>query len=75
MTADALGLPVYAGPAEATAIGNIMVQAMAAGLVSSLEEMRAIVRESFKVRRFEPRPSKDWDAAFERFRGLAGEEP
>jgi rhamnulokinase len=75
MTADALGLPVYAGPAEATAVGNIMVQAMAAGLVSSLEEMRAIVRESFKVRRFEPRPSKDWDAAFERFRGLAGEEP
>ena len=73
MTADALGLPVYAGPAEATAIGNIMVQAMAAGLVSSLEEIRTIVRESFRVRQLQPRPSKEWDAAYERFRGLAGE--
>jgi rhamnulokinase len=73
MTADALGLPVYAGPAEATAIGNIMVQAMAAGLVSSLEEIRTIVRESFRVRQYKPRPTKEWDAAYVRFRGLAGE--
>ena len=73
MTADALGLPVYAGPAEATAIGNIMVQAMAAGLVSSLEEIRTVVRESLRVRQLQPRPSKEWDAAYERFRGLAGE--
>jgi rhamnulokinase len=73
MTADALGLPVYAGPAEATAIGNIMVQAMAAGLVSSLEEIRTIVRESFEVRQYKPRPAKEWDASYERFCGLAGE--
>jgi rhamnulokinase len=72
MTADALGLPVYAGPAEATAVGNIMVQALAAGLVSSLDEMRAVVRESFTVRRFQPRPSPKWDRAFERFACLAG---
>jgi rhamnulokinase len=75
MTADALGLPVYAGPAEATAIGNIMVQGMAAGLVSSLAEIRTIVRESFRVRHYQPGPIQNWDAAFERFRGLAGEEP
>jgi rhamnulokinase len=73
MTADALGLPVSAGPAEATAIGNIMVQAVAAGQVSSLEEIRTIVRESFRVRQYEPRPTKEWDTAYERFRGLAGE--
>jgi len=73
MTADALGLPVHAGPAEATAVGNILVQAMAAGLVSSLEEMRTIVRESFRVRQYEPGPTKEWDAAYERFRGLAEE--
>jgi rhamnulokinase len=73
MTADALGLPVSAGPAEATAIGNIMVQALAAGLVSSLEEIRTIVRESFRVRQFRPRPTKEWDAAYVRFRGLVGE--
>jgi rhamnulokinase len=72
MTADALGLPVYAGPAEATAIGNIMVQAMAAGLVSSLEDMRAVVRESFKVKLYQPMPSRDWDKAYERFCGLLG---
>jgi len=72
MTADALGLPVYAGPAEATAIGNILVQAMAAGLVSSLEDIRAIVRESCKVRQYQPRPSREWEHAFERFRGLDG---
>jgi rhamnulokinase len=73
MTADALGLPVSAGPAEATAIGNIMVQAVAAGQVSSLEEIRTIVRESFRVRQFQPRPTKEWDAAYVRFRGLVGE--
>jgi rhamnulokinase len=73
MTADALGLPVCAGPAEATAIGNIMVQAMAAGLVSSLEEMRTVVRESFRIRQYKPRPAKEWDVAYLRLRGLAGE--
>jgi rhamnulokinase len=73
MTADALGLPASAGPAEATAIGNIMVQAVAARQVSSLEEIRTIVRESFGVRQCKPRPAKEWDAAYERFCGFAGE--
>ena len=74
MTADALGLPVYAGPAEATAIGNIMVQALAAGVVSSLEEIRTVVRESSRIRQYKPRPAKEWDAAYLRLRGLAGKE-
>jgi rhamnulokinase len=72
MTADALGLPVYAGPAEATATGNLMVQAMAAGLVSSLEDMRAVVRDSCRVRLYEPRSSNGWDEAFERFSSRSG---
>jgi len=72
MTADALGLPVYAGPAEATAIGNILVQAMAAGLVSSLEDIRAVVRDSCRFRLYQPRPAQCWDKAFERFCGLIG---
>jgi rhamnulokinase len=72
MTADALGLPVYAGPAEAAAIGNIMVQAMAAGVVSSPEEMRAVVRGSCKIRQYRPRPARSWDRAFERFCELSG---
>jgi rhamnulokinase len=73
MTADAMGLPVYAGPAEATAIGNIMVQAMAAGAVSSLKEIRTVVRESLRVRHYQPSPSKAWDATYERFCGFIGE--
>jgi rhamnulokinase len=72
MTADALELPVHAGPAEATAIGNILVQAMAGGLVSSLEELRAVVRESCRVCTYQPGPVQSWDSAFERFCSLKG---
>lgn len=56
LTADATGRPVLAGPVEATAIGNILVQARAAGIVSgSLESLRAIVRAAHPPVRFEPR--------------------
>ena len=69
-TADATGLPVVAGPAEATAVGNILVQAMAMGRVSSLAEMRAIIRESFELRTYEPADTAAWDAASARFRDV-----
>lgn len=55
MTADATGIPVYAGPVEGTAIGNLLVQMIARGKIASLEEGRALVRRSFDVRTFEPR--------------------
>jgi rhamnulokinase len=67
-TADATGLPVVAGPAEATAIGNILVQAMAMGLVSSPAEMRAIIRGSFELKTYQPTDTAAWDAAYARFR-------
>jgi rhamnulokinase len=54
LTATATGLPVVAGPAEATAIGNIMLQAKAMGAVNSLSEMRNIIRASTKPQLFEP---------------------
>jgi rhamnulokinase len=55
LTADAVGLPVIAGPAEAAAIGNLLVQARAAGAVSGgLEELRALVARTQTLRRFEP---------------------
>ena len=58
LTADALGLPVVAGPVEATAIGNLLVQARAHGLLAGgLEDLRAVVRRSAEVRRYEPRPA------------------
>ena len=56
LTADATGLPVLAGPVEATAIGNVLVQARAQGLVSGdLEALRALVVAAFPVVRYEPR--------------------
>jgi len=66
-TADACGRRVVAGPVEATAIGNVMVQALAAGAVGSIEDARAVVRESFPVVEYEPRSGAEWGAAAERF--------
>ena len=53
-TADALGIPVVAGPIEATAIGNVMVQARAAGLVRDRWEMRKMIADAFAVKTFTP---------------------
>ncbi|MEU8106466.1 rhamnulokinase family protein [Nonomuraea muscovyensis] len=55
LTADATGLPVVAGPVEATALGNALVQARARGLVGDLAQMRDLVRRSADVRTYEPR--------------------
>jgi rhamnulokinase len=66
-TADATGLPVYAGPVEATAIGNILVQTMALGKISSLDEIREIVKRSFRPNLYEPQPTSYWDKTYEQF--------
>jgi rhamnulokinase len=67
LTADATGVPVLAGPAEATAIGNLVVQAMAIGEVASLTQARELVARSFPARRYEPGAGQDWSAARRRF--------
>ncbi len=54
MTAAACGIPVVAGPTEATALGNVSVQARTAGLVGSLSEMRDYIRRSIETKRYEP---------------------
>jgi rhamnulokinase len=69
-TADATGRPVDAGPAEATAIGNILVQAVAAGTLASLARGRDLVRRTLRPRRFEPDDTRDWDAAKQRYREI-----
>lgn len=69
-TANALGIPVIAGPSEATAIGNIMIQAKAAGCVDSHAEMRRIIRESIHLEEFEPKNSSEWEAAYQKFLGV-----
>ncbi len=70
LTADAAGIPVLAGPTEATAIGNIMMQAKAAGAVGSVSQIREIVRNSFEVTEFEPSPQLDWAKAWGQFEKL-----
>ena len=71
-TADATGLPVYAGPVEATAIGNLLIQAIAMGSVRTHAELRDIVRRSFPLTVYEPRSKGNWDELFARFLRLKG---
>jgi rhamnulokinase len=66
-TADAAGLPVLAGPEEATLLGNLLVQAMALGEISSLDEGRAVVGASMVPTAYEPQESSQWQEAKERF--------
>jgi rhamnulokinase len=70
--ADATGRTVIAGPVEATAIGNVLVQALALGHVATLSEARALVRRSFDVETFEPGDTAGWDEAYERYVALNG---
>ena len=76
LTADAAGLPVLAGPVEATALGNAMVQAMAGGYIDSVEEIRATVRRSSDVIRYVPGDeTEEWEEARARFRKILETEP
>ncbi len=67
LTADATRRPVVAGPVEATAIGNALVQAMALGRLGSLAEAREVVQNSFELTTYQPRPMAEWDEAYLRF--------
>ncbi len=68
--ANATGLPVIAGPVEATAIGNILVQAIAKKELDSIEEGRQLVARSFPLRMFEPNDHEAWNAVYERFKRM-----
>jgi len=65
--ADATGRPVIAGPAEATAAGNVIVQAIGSGDLPALNEARQLIRRSFPLTTVEPRPQADWDRAYDKF--------
>jgi rhamnulokinase len=66
-TATATGLPVKAGPVEATVIGNALVQAIAAGRFESLAGARSYVREHFQSKEYDPIPSRAWEEAAKRY--------
>lgn len=71
-TANATGVPVVAGPSEATAIGNILMQARALGMLKSLAEARKVVQQSFDVKTFTPVSDGKWNKAFKIFERLLG---
>ncbi|MFI4859838.1 MAG: rhamnulokinase family protein [Phycisphaerales bacterium JB063] len=73
MTADAIGRPVVVGPYEATAAGNVLVQAMGAGDLSHLAAARKVVADSFEPVRYAPQETAEWDAAYARFGRLLRE--
>ena len=66
-TADATGVPVVAGPTEATAIGNIVTQALANNLISSIADAREIIRRSFDLTTYEPQQTDEWHEVYNRF--------
>lgn len=67
MTADACNRQVVAGPIEATAIGNVIVQMVAQGAVASVRDGRELIRNSFQMETYEPRQADPWDRAYEQF--------
>ncbi|WP_324716069.1 rhamnulokinase family protein [Carboxydochorda subterranea] len=75
LTADVTGRPVVAGPAEATAAGNLLVQAVALRELSGLEELRSVVRTSFRTRLYEPAAGGGWEDAYRRFLSAVMGEP
>lgn len=72
LTANALQLPVLAGPTEATAAGNVLIQAAALGHLPSLSAIRETVRSSFQVTQVLPEPGAEWGQQYKRFEKLLG---
>lgn len=67
MTADSLGIPVVAGPAEATAIGNIMLQLIALGDIKDVDDGREIIRAQESVKQYNPQNTEEWEKAYQSF--------
>jgi rhamnulokinase len=74
LTADATGRQVIAGPVEATATGNLLLQALALGHLGTLADLRAVVRASFDVQAYEPVATGGWDEAYARLKQLMAAE-
>jgi rhamnulokinase len=69
-TADATGRTVVTGPVEATALGNVLVQAQALGDIGSVAEGREVIRRSFSLETYEPQDTEAWDAAYATYLSL-----
>jgi sugar (pentulose or hexulose) kinase len=69
-TADSVGVPVLAGPKEATAVGNLMVQAVGAGILPDLKAAMPLIKSAFPIATFKPQDTAAWDTAYTRFTKL-----
>ena len=67
MTADSLGISVVAGPVEATALGNIILQLIALGDIKDIDEGRAVIRAQESVKKYLPENSAEWENAYKKF--------
>ena len=65
-------MTVVAGPSEGTAIGNIMLQARAAGCVGSLQEMRNMIGEAIEIETFTPEDTDAWNEAYDKIKYMIG---
>lgn len=72
-TANSTGVTVLAGPQECTALGNIMLQAKAAGAAGDIFDMRRMIAGSITIKRFEPQDKEKWDAAYDRYLEVVSE--
>ena len=70
MTAKSLGIPVIAGPVEATALGNIMLQLIALGEVSDINEARKMIAETQETKKYAFDRTADWDKAYEKYKSI-----
>ncbi len=71
-TADACGKVVLAGPGEATAMGNVLVQAVAGGRLNGMDDLRAVARRSSAIEEFHPHNSERWEEPYRKFAMLVG---
>lgn len=71
-TADATGRTVVAGPIEATAAGNVVIQAVATGVLSDLRAARELIRGSFELETYQPRNTGQWEKAYQEFQKIRG---
>jgi len=69
-TANALGLPVMAGPEEATAVGNMMVQAKGLGIISTMQDALPLIKKAFPIKQYNPTDRKIWEQTYHRFREI-----
>ncbi|MEI6809614.1 MAG: FGGY-family carbohydrate kinase [bacterium] len=71
-TANAIGIPVLAGPEEATAVGNMMVQAQGLGIIPSLLDALPLIKQAFPIKQYNPADGKTWEKAYSRFHTIVG---